>query len=70
MIQRGADFRLALEAKQPFGIAGKGLGQELQRDIAIELRVARAIDLTHPAHADAGDDFIGTEACAGRQGQM
>ena len=35
------------------------------RDLAIELRVARAKDLTHPADADAGDDFIGTEAAPG-----
>ena len=31
------------------------------RDVAIELRVARAIDLAHPAFAKLRDDAIGAE---------
>jgi hypothetical protein len=39
-------------------IAGERLGQDLERDVAIELRVARAIDLAHAAFAKFRDDFI------------
>ena len=43
------------------------LGQDLQRDVAIELRVARAIDLAHAACAEGRDDLVGAEARAGGQ---
>ena len=36
------------------GSAAKTSGQQLQRDLAAELRVGRAVDLTHPAGADLG----------------
>ena len=52
MVERREDLRFALEPREPIGIAGEGVGQDLQRDVAIELRVARAIDLPHPAGAD------------------
>jgi len=40
MIQRGQRFRFALKARDPLGIGDEQLGQDLDRDIAIELRVA------------------------------
>ena len=43
--------------------------QDLDRDVAIEPRVARPIDLTHAAVADLGGDFVGAEARAGGEGQ-
>ena len=45
MIQRREQMGLALEAREPLGIGGKQLGQDLDGDVAPELRVARAIDL-------------------------
>ncbi len=45
--------------------AGEGLRQDLQRDIAIELGVARAIDLAHAPFAEQGHDFVRADASAG-----
>ena len=38
------------------------LRQDLDRHVALELRVARAIDLAHPAGTERGDDGVGAEA--------
>ena len=39
------------------------------RDVAIELRIARAIDLAHAAFAQLGDDLVGANSRAGRDGR-
>ena len=49
-------------------IAGEGFGQDLERDVAIQLRVARAIHLAHAARAERGKDFVRAEAGAGSKG--
>ena len=56
-----------LEPLPAFGILGEVLGQDLDGDGAIKTGVAGSIDFAHAAGADPGDDFIGTEACAGSQ---
>jgi hypothetical protein len=38
--------------------------QDLERDLATQLRIVRAIDLTHPAGAERRDDLVGTETNA------
>ena len=45
------------------------LGQDLDRDVAIQLRVAGAKDLPHAPFADAGDHFVDTETGTGGEGQ-
>ena len=40
---------------------------ELDRDLALQLRIRGATHLAHAAHTDLGDDFIGAEAGAGCQ---
>ncbi len=57
--------RLTLESLQPVRVARERLGQDFQRHVAIELRVAGAKDLSHPACADRGGDFVDAEAGAG-----
>ena len=57
------------EPGEPIGIVRERVGQDLDRDIAIELRVARAIHLAHAAFADRGGDLVGAEARAGGKGQ-
>ena len=42
-------LRLALEPRQPLWVAQELLRQQLQRDLAAEARIARAIDLAHAA---------------------
>jgi hypothetical protein len=56
--------------RDAIGIQRERLGQHLNRDRAIELRVSRALDLAHAAGAERADHFIWTEAstCAQRQG--
>ena len=55
MVERREHLRLALEAREPIGIAREELGKDLQRDITIELRVTRTIDLAHAACAECRD---------------
>ncbi len=64
MVQRREHVSLASEAREPIGIESHGGGQDLQRDIAIELRIARAIDLTHAAGPDCADDLVRANARA------
>ena len=69
MIQRGEDLRFALEAGEAIGIAGEGIRQNLERDVAIQLRIARAIHLAHAAGAKGREDFVRAEAGAWSEGQ-
>ena len=69
MIEQREDLRFALEAGEAFGVEHKGLWQNLQRDVAIQLRVARPIHLSHPAGADGVLNLVIAEAGASRQGQ-
>ena len=45
MCQRGDDLGFAVEALAELRIGGQGLGQDLDRDRAVEPRVARFVDL-------------------------
>ena len=70
MIERGERLRLACEPGESVGIARERIRQDLQRDIAIELRVAGAIHLAHAAFANLRGDFVDAEANAGGEGQL
>ena len=59
----------ALKAREPIVVRGERGRQNLDGDLAFELRVRRAVDLAHAAGADGGDDFIGAETRAGSEGQ-
>ena len=59
----------ACKPGQAIGIAGEGIRQDLQRDVPIQLRVARAIHLPHAAFADLRADFVDAEAGAWGKGQ-
>ena len=65
MVERGEHLRFPTKSSQPVRIADDSSGQNLQRDIAIELGVAGAIHLAHAAGADETNDFVGTESSAG-----
>jgi hypothetical protein len=58
VVQRGDGPRLALEARPSFRICRHRLGQDLQRDTAVELGVLRLPDDTHPAFADLLDQAV------------
>ena len=51
------------------GSSANAVGQHLDRDLAIELRVARAVHLAHAALAELGEDLMRTQHLANhRQG--
>jgi hypothetical protein len=46
-------------------VVGQVRWQNLDRDVAPEARVVRAVHLAHPTDPDLGGDFIRAEARAG-----
>src|SRR5258706_4216149 len=69
MVQRGEDLRFASKAGQPVWVVRDRPAQNLQRNVTIELRVARAIDLAHAAGAERAEDLVGAEVRTGGEGQ-
>src|SRR6187402_194893 len=67
MRQRRDGFGFAIEARQPLRITRDGFRKNLDRDVSIESRIARAIDLSHPAGPKRAQDFVSSEAAAGRE---
>ncbi len=65
VVEGGEHLRFAAEAREPIRIARDGRDQNLDGHVAIELRVAGAIDLAHAAGAEQRDDVIGAELRAG-----
>src|SRR5262245_28085846 len=61
MRQRRDDFGFALEPRAAIRIVRESGWQYLDRDVAIESRVARAIDLAHPAFAELGHHVVRTD---------
>ena len=57
-------MRLALEPRQVIGVIRQRRGQHLDRHLAIQLGVARAVHLAHPALAEQGDDLVHAELVA------
>ena len=62
VVEAGEDVRFPLEPGQPIRVSGEGVGQDLQRDLAAQLRVGGAIDLAHAPLADEGGDIVVPEA--------
>ena len=67
MVQRGDRPRFTLKPLARDLGAGQLPRQHLDRDLAFESRVARAIDLAHTAGADGGDDLVRAEPSASGQ---
>ena len=66
MVEAGEDLGLPREPGEPVRIAGEGVRQDLQRDLAVELRVGGLPDLAHAALAEQGDDVVVAEAAYNR----
>ena len=64
---RRQHFGFALETCEPLGIGSERGWERLDGDLAFQLRVGRAIDLTHAADAKRIDDLVGAKLGAGRQ---
>lgn len=69
MIQRGQRPGFTLEAREPISVVRERFGQDLDRHIPIELRIAGAIHLPHAAFADLSGDVVDAEARAGSESQ-
>ena len=68
MMELGEELRFTLEPRQALPVFGERRRQDLDRHLALEARVGGAVDLAHAALADLGEDLVGAEAGAGREG--
>ena len=59
--------RFPLKTPQSLGVSREHLRQDLQRDVTIQLRIARSIDLAHATGAKSIEDFVRAEAGAARE---
>ena len=62
MIQRGEGPCFTLEARATIRVVSEDRRQNLDGDLAVELDIARAMYLAHPACADQADDLVWPEA--------
>ena len=69
MVQRGKGLGFARESRQTLGVVGKRVRQDLDCDVAIELRVTRPIDLAHASAPEQIGQLEDAETGAGSQGQ-
>ena len=61
MVQRGEELRLASEPCDTLGILREGRGENLDRDVAVELRVPCAENLAHSSRSERTEDLVGSE---------
>ncbi len=68
MGQGGDDASLALKAGESLGVGGEMSGQNFDGNFATEARIAGAVDLSHAASAQGGDDLIRSKFCTRSEG--
>ena len=66
-LREGEHFRFSLKPREPLGVGGDRVTQNLDGDRPLEVGVLGPIDLAHTARAELAGDFIGTETGAGGQ---
>ena len=62
MIELCEDFSFAMKPGEAIRISGEGVGEYLDGDVALQSRVAGAIDLAHSASAERGENFVRPES--------
>ena len=67
VVQQAGGLGFLFEAPQAIGVARKALGKDLERHVAAQPRVPRAIDVTHPPGAEPREDFVGPEPSLRRE---
>ena len=70
MVEGGERAGFAREARRAIGIARDRFRKNLQRDVALEPGIARAIHLAHPAGAERRNNFVVTDAGPGGNGHV
>ncbi len=68
VIELPGGARLLLEAMQPAAIGREASRDQLDRDVAAEAWIARAVDLAHAAGAEPAEHFIRTDEGPGGNG--
>ena len=68
VLQRGQDLSFAQEPSQQIAVARERIGQQLEGDVALELRVSGSIHLAHGARTNAREDLVGADPGATLQG--
>jgi len=58
MVQRREKARLALESGKTLGVVGEVLRQDLDGDVAAELRIARPVDDSHSSRTELLEDLV------------
>ncbi len=61
MVEGRHRARFFLEASDAIGLGGHLLGQDLERHVAVQPRVARPVDVAHPAGAQPSADRVYAE---------
>ena len=64
VVEGGGGSGLTLETGQSLGIGGEVLGEHLDGDITVELRIPRPIHLSHAALTERFKDLVMTEGFA------
>jgi hypothetical protein len=64
VVERGGELGLAVEARERRGLGRQPRRQELERDVAAELHVVRAVHDAHAAGAQLGLDAIARDGLA------
>ncbi len=67
MVQRRNGPSFALKPPAPVGVPREGLGQDLNRDVTAEPRIASLVHVAHAAGAQRHEDLIRSKQCARRK---
>jgi hypothetical protein len=70
MVQRRKHLGFALETRETLRVLRDSGRKNLDRYVAIQLRVPGAVHLSHATRAEGRKDLVGTELRTGRQRQM
>lgn len=61
VVQCSQDLGFSLKARHAIGIAGEFFRQDLDRYVALQLGITRAINLSHAAFSKQGSDLVRPE---------
>ena len=67
MVELCEELRFAFEPCQTLAVGRECGGQHLDGDVALELRIARAVNLAHATRTHESDDFIRADSCPSAQ---
>jgi len=66
MIERPDGSGFLFESVQALRVSRK-IQEHFHRNVAVQVQIARTVNLSHPANANEGEDFIGSKASASEE---